>query len=144
MKKAVEVFTEFLAGQNLKMTHQRALILDVFLATEKHLTSADLYALVRHQDKSIGQATVYRTVKLLFESGVAEKVDFGHNTFMYEHKYGHAHHDHLFCEKCKKEFEVTDSRIERLQVEMARKCGFLLTGHKMVLFGVCRECREGK
>lgn len=142
MQKTIKEFTEFLSAKNLKMTSQRALILDVFWNTEKHLTPEELYGLARSRDKSIGQATVYRMLKLLVESGLAEKVDFGDNISVYEHKYGHDHHDHLFCENCKEKVEVIDKRIEKLQENLARKYGFLLTDHRMVLVGLCGKCRK--
>ncbi|MCK9239033.1 transcriptional repressor, partial [Desulfocurvus sp.] len=59
MKEPQAVFTDFLTRKNLKMTPQRRLILDVFLAEDGHLASEDLYNKVKAQDKSIGQATVY-------------------------------------------------------------------------------------
>ncbi len=143
-KAAKKVFADFIVGKNLKMSQQRELILDIFLKTETHFTPEELYNLVKRKDKSIGQATVYRMVKLLRESGVAERIYFGDNVSMYEHKYGHDHHDHLYCEKCKKKVEVIDPRIETLQEKLAEKYGFSLTDHKMVLIGLCRECRKKK
>jgi Fur family ferric uptake transcriptional regulator len=141
MKEPQAVFTEFLARKNLKMTPQRRLILDVFLGEEGHLASEDLYNKVKAQDKSIGQATVYRTLKLLSESGLAKEVHFGDGVTRYEKKYGSAHHDHILCERCGATLEVVDEHIERLQEELAKAHGFVLTGHKMYLYGICPKCR---
>jgi Fur family ferric uptake transcriptional regulator len=142
LKEARTVFTDFLSKRDLRMTPQRGLILDVFLKTESHLTSEDLFNLVRRRDKSIGQATVYRTLKLLSESGIAIEVDFGDGVARFEHKYGHDHHDHLICELCKKSIEVVDNQIEALQEKLACRHDFLLKGHKLYLFGICKECRN--
>ncbi|WP_028588393.1 Fur family transcriptional regulator [Desulfocurvus vexinensis] len=141
MKEPQAVFTEFLTRKNLKMTPQRRLILDVFLAEDGHLASEDLYNRVKAQDKSIGQATVYRTLKLLSESGLAKEVHFGDGVTRYEKKYGSAHHDHILCERCGATLEVVDEHIERLQEELAKAHGFVLTGHKMYLYGICAKCR---
>ncbi|NDV26243.1 Fur family transcriptional regulator [Desulfovibrio sp. JC010] len=143
MKSAQDIFTEYLTRQRLKMTPQRRTILEVFLAEEGHISSEELYNLVRDEDSSIGQATVYRTLKLLADSGIAKSVDFNDGVIRYEHKYGHEHHDHLVCERCGKTIEAVDNEIEHLQEELAKKYGFELTHHEMYLFGVCKEC-QGK
>lgn len=142
MKEPQAVFTEYLARKNLKMTPQRRLIVDVFLNEEGHLASEDLYAKVKEQDKSIGQATVYRTLKLLSESGLAKEVHFGDGVTRYERKYGSEHHDHIICDRCGKTLEVVDQRIEQLQEALAKSHGFVLTGHKMYLYGICDGCRR--
>jgi Fur family ferric uptake transcriptional regulator len=141
MKEPQEVFADYLARQNLKMTPQRRLILDVFLREEGHLACEDLYGRVKKADKSIGQATVYRTLKLLSESGLAKEVNFGDGVTRYERKYGSDHHDHIICETCGRNVEVVDEDIERLQEALAERHGFLLTGHKMYLYGICADCR---
>jgi Fur family ferric uptake transcriptional regulator len=142
MKEPTEILSGFLSRKNLRLTSQRSLILETFLKEEGHLTSEELYGIIKRKNKSIGSATVYRTLKLLSESGIARAVDFGDGVVRYEHKYGRAHHDHLICERCNKGIEVLDERIEALQKKLARKHGFILTGHKMYLFGLCPECRK--
>ncbi len=142
IKEAKFIFSEFLLGKNLRITNQRNIILDTFMKTEKHLTSEELYNLVKRKDKSIGQATVYRMLKLLSEADIAREVDFGDGSVRYEHKLSHAHHDHLICQQCKKNIEVVDDKIEKLQDNLAQKYGFILTGHEMYLFGICKECRK--
>jgi len=142
MKEPQGVFADYLAKKSLKMTPQRRLILDVFLRDEGHHASEELYNLVKKEDPSIGQATVYRTLKLLSESGLAKEVQFGDGVTRYERKYGSAHHDHIICEICGRTVEVVDQEIERLQERLAQSHGFELTGHKMYLYGVCGDCRK--
>lgn len=135
------MFQDYLARKRLKMTPQRRVILDVFLEEDEHLSSEELYAKVKKVDPSIGQATVYRTMKLLADAGFAGSVDFNDGVRRYEHKLGQAHHDHLICESCRKNIEVVDPEIERLQEHLARRHGFLLTHHRMYLYGLCPDCR---
>jgi Fur family ferric uptake transcriptional regulator len=118
------------------------MILNTFMKKEGHITSEELYDIVKKKDGAIGQATVYRTLKLLSESGIAREVDFGDGVVRYEHKYGHEHHDHLICNSCGKNIEVLEQRIEEMQGKMAKRHGFKLTGHKMYLYGICRDCRK--
>jgi Fur family ferric uptake transcriptional regulator len=134
-------FGRFLAAKGLKMTKQRALIFELFLKREGHLSSEELYGLVKKKDPSIGRATVYRALKLFKEADLAREVDFGEGLARYEHSSG-PHHDHLICVRCGKAIEVVDESIEELQEKLSRRHGFTLTGHKMQLFGVCPACRR--
>ncbi len=144
MKDPYAIFADFIARKSLKMTPQRRRILDVFLSEKGHVTSEELYQKVKRDHASIGQATVYRTLKLLADSGLAKAVEFGDGAVRYEIFYGQSHHDHLICEQCGVNVEVVDPAIERLQEEVARRHGFELTGHKLYLYGICPHCQEKK
>ncbi|EFL49501.1 ferric uptake regulator, Fur family [Solidesulfovibrio fructosivorans JJ]] len=135
-------FAEFIARKKLKMTPQRRRILEVFLSEEGHVTSEELYQKVKREYDGIGQATVYRTLKLLADSGLAKAVEFGDGALRYEILYGQSHHDHLICECCGINVEVVDPSIERLQEEVARRHGFKLTAHKLYLYGICPDCQK--
>ena len=132
--------TEHLNSKGLKMTPQRRVILDKFLDIEGHLSAEELYHIVRQTDPVVGQATVYRTVKLLAEAGIAKKVDFGDGVARYEPRYGVSHHDHIVCEECRRHVEFVDPDIEKLQEKQAGIHGFRLTSHRMVLYGICPDC----
>ncbi len=140
MQAAREQFFAYLAREKLKFTSQRALIFDVFWNVKDHISPEELYGHVKEKDASVGQATVYRTLKLLSDSGIAREVDFGDGVTRYEPYFGMGHHDHLICKKCGKSVEVVDERIEKLQEELAESHGFALSGHSMYLYGQCRDC----
>ena len=141
MKQALRVFTDYIALHGLKFTPQRRLIVDVFLKQSGHLSTEELYDEVRKADPSVGQATVYRTLKLFCEAGLAKEVHFGDGITRYEKTHGNAHHDHLICVACGKQVEFVDLSIEKLQEELAERHGFLLTSHHMYMYGVCSVCR---
>ncbi|QJB57458.1 Fur family transcriptional regulator [Pseudodesulfovibrio sp. zrk46] len=141
MKNPQDVFADYLADKNLKMTPQRRLILDTFLKQNAHLSSEELYAKVKKRDKSVGQATVYRTLKLLYESGLIEPLDFADGVTRYELSYGEDHHDHLICERCGKNIEILDPTIEARQEQLAQEHDFKLLRHKMYLYGICSDCQ---
>ncbi|MDR3073642.1 MAG: transcriptional repressor [Deltaproteobacteria bacterium] len=142
MKQALRKFTEYIAANGLKFTPQRRLIVAVFLRQDGHLSTEDLYDKVRKEDPSIGQATVYRTLKLFCESGLAKEVNFGDGMARYEKTIDAPHHDHLICIACGRQVEFMDNEIEALQEALAAKNGFLLTSHHMYLYGVCPACRK--
>lgn len=138
--KEREIFLEHIRKAGLRRTSQRDLILEIFLQTEDHLTSEDLYWLVQKQDPTVGQTTVYRTLKLLTEAGLARETRFGDGKTYYEHHYNHEHHDHLICTECGRVIEFFSAEIEELQDRIAADFGFRLTNHSLRMWGVCAEC----
>ena len=137
-----EVFLNHIQKRGLKRTGQRDLILDTFLRTEEHLSSEDLYRLVKKDDPSIGQTTVYRTLKLLTEAGLAREVRFGDGRTHYEHNYKHQHHDHMICSECGRIIEFFSAELEAIQDAMAAKHRFQVTQHLLRIIGICAECRR--
>jgi Fur family transcriptional regulator, ferric uptake regulator len=137
-----QIFLEHIQGAGLRRTAQRDLILDVFLRTEEHLSSEDLYWLIHQKDPEIGQTTVYRTLKLLTEAGLAREVRLGDGKTYYEHHYNHDHHDHMICTECGRVIEFFSAEIEALQDEMADKYNFKPTHHSLRILGLCGECRD--
>ncbi len=144
MEDEKQVFEHYLIKRNLRDTPQRNMILDAFLKYEGHISAEQLYDIVKKHDPSIGQATVYRVMKLFIEAGLAQEVDFGDGIIRYEHCYNHPHHDHLICKECGKTVEVMDSIIEELQKRLAESFGFELTDHELYLYGICEQCRSTK
>ncbi len=142
MEKAL--FLEHIQGAGLRKTSQRDLILEVFLSTEEHLTSEDLHNLVQKKDDSVGLTTVYRTLKLLTDAGLAREVGFGDGKTYYEHHYNHDHHDHMICTQCGKVIEFFSQDIEHLQDEMASNFGFKPTHHSLRMWGVCADCQNAQ
>jgi Fur family transcriptional regulator, ferric uptake regulator len=135
-----EILLEYVQKSGLRRTAQRDLILEVFLRTEDHLSSEDLYRHVRKEDASVGQTTVYRSLKLFTEAGLAREVRLGDGVTYYEHHYKHGHHDHLICTECGKVIEFFSAELEALQDEMAEKFKFKPTHHSLRILGLCEEC----
>ena len=102
-----------------------------------------MYGEVRQVNPRVGYATVYRTLKLLKECGLAEERHFADGQARFENVEAEHHHDHLICERCGQIVEFVQPRIEKLQEEVARRHGYLATTHKMEIYGICKECREG-
>src|ERR1700744_796552 len=135
--------SNYMAKKGLRSTAQRRLIVDTFFGAASHMTIEDLLNEVRSHDKGIGDATVYRPLKLRAECGVASESKFGDGLSRYElADDASAHHDHLICESCGKITEFEEPRIEALQDEVAAQHRFTLTSHKHEMYGICAECAE--
>ena len=140
-REEVKIFHDHIKRLGLKRTAQRDLILDVFLRTEGHVSSEDLYELVKAQDASVGFTTVYRTLKLLQEAGLARDVEFHDGRTLYEHDFKHGHHDHLICTSCGALIEFYSEVIENMQDEITRLHRFRPSHHSLRIFGTCRDCQ---
>ena len=137
-----QVLQRYMTEHGLKSTRQRSLIIDTFFEMPGHLSVEDLWTKVRALDPKVSVATVYRTMKLLNECGLAHARNFGDGQTRYEAAIGRHHHDHLICTRCGKIVEFENERIEQLQDAVARKHGFTVTSHKMELYGLCRNCQR--
>lgn len=139
---ARERLSSFIAARGLKATRQRDLIVDTFFSQSGHLSIDELLARVTARDPSIGAATVYRTMKILADAGVASARHFEGGQTRYEAAVGRHHHDHLICTSCGRIFEFENERIEELQDRVAAEHGFSVTHHKLELYGLCKACQE--
>jgi Fur family ferric uptake transcriptional regulator len=137
-----KTFREFITQKGLKSTRQRDIILDAFLSSERHMSIEDLYLKLRAKHPNIGYATVYRTLKLFAESGIAREIQFGDGQTRYEHVEEGEHHDHLVCTRCGAIAEFENETIEKLQDEVAKSHDFIIETHKLELYGICAKCRK--
>jgi Fur family ferric uptake transcriptional regulator len=135
-------FLAFMSKKGLNTTIQRRAIAAAFFDFPGHHTLEEFYQHVAAQDASIGQTTVYRTLKLLCDAGLAVESHFSDGIARYEVARPGNHHDHLICLSCGKIMEIFDQRIEKLQRELAEQRGFVLSGHAHNLYGQCADCRS--
>jgi Fur family ferric uptake transcriptional regulator len=130
--------------KGLRSTDQRRVIVEAFFRSPNHVSIEELLAQVRREDPKVGYATVYRTLKLLAECGVANERKFSDGLTRYEIADEASHHDHLICLECGTIVEFEEPRIEDLQEEVARRHGFELRSHKHEMYGVCPKCQRKK
>jgi len=133
-----------LKNKGMKYTEQRAIILQILLNLDKHLNAEEVHELVKqnYPDQNIGIATVYRTLNFLEEVELISSISFGKDGKKYEPKDKDDHHDHLICTSCGKIVEFLDEEIEKRQIDIASKNGFIIEDHTMQLYGVCNSCQQ--
>jgi Fur family ferric uptake transcriptional regulator len=105
------------------------------------VTVEDLYQIVQKKEPGIGQVTVFRTLKILADAGIANPVRFGDKTIRYELAHGSEHHDHLVCTSCGSVIEVFDENLEAIQDKLCKKHRFKPLKHRLEIFGTCKKCR---
>jgi Fur family ferric uptake transcriptional regulator len=132
------LFKEYLKTQDLMWTTQREAILNHLLAADRHLSLEDIYAALK--GRGIGKVTVFRTLKLLEECRLVEKIADSKGVSRYEVEMERPHHDHLICVACGRIIEIQWPQIEKVQEKECRKIGFTVLYHRHELFGRCKDC----
>ena len=139
-------FRELLKDKGLKVTKQKMKVLEAIASCpEEHLTAEDIFALVKVDCPDIGLATVYRTIQLLNELHLIDRVNFDDGFVRYE--IGNAaeggqkhHHHHLICMKCGKVISFQEDLLEGLEAKIADQTGFHVVNHEVKLYGFCKKC----
>jgi Fur family ferric uptake transcriptional regulator len=142
MSSEAFIFKEFLKKKNMNHSQPRETILDVFLQIDGHIEIKDLCLRVSERDELISTATVYRTMNLLVECGLARENVLAGDKRYFEKVYGREHHDHLVCTNCESIKEFNFASIEERQRLVAEKHSFEVTSHRMTLYGLCQDCRK--
>ncbi|MBA2480544.1 MAG: transcriptional repressor [Planctomycetes bacterium] len=128
--------------RGVRWTAQRQIVLETFLASGEHISVDELHHRVRQIDHSVSAATVYRTVNMLVDIGVAHKRNFGNGSATFESALTKEHHDHLVCTACGGIQEFHHDMIETLQDEVAKNHAFCLSHHRLELYGICAACQS--
>ncbi len=134
-QKRVSSLQELCIQRGMKMTDQRRVIAEVLSESDDHPDVEQVYNRSVEIDPRISIATVYRTVRLFEEAGLLDRLDFGDGRARYEQT-SDDHHDHLIDVKSGEIIEFHDEEVEALQLQVAKKLGYKLVGHRMELFGV--------
>ncbi|WP_046159885.1 Fur family transcriptional regulator [Caldanaerobacter subterraneus] len=135
---------EKLKEKGFKLTTQRRVILDVIMENKnKHLSSEEIYDLVKRKYPEIGLATVYRTLQLFEELGLVYKLNFdeGRNRYELYQEDAHQHH-HLICLKCGNVIEMEGDLLEDLEKLIEKTKNFEIVDHNAKFYGYCGNSRN--
>ena len=136
-------FRAFLREHNLPVTAQRLAIAELILGSVRHLSADEVVRELKARKVKVGTATVYRTLELLVRSGLVVERDFAEGFKRFEPARDIPHHEHLICSTCGAVREFRDERLERMTTLMAETEGYTRQGHRLVIYGLCRECQRG-
>jgi len=138
-----------LAEREYKITPQRQIILKALIDRAQgadpahHLSADQVHAIVRQTNPEVGLATVYRTLDLLAELGILQKVNFGDGRSRYEFTEARTHHHHhVVCVQCGKVVEFTDELLRSLDASIQQQLGFRILDQELTFYGYCRNCRK--
>ncbi len=126
----------------LKRTKSRSAILEVLEHSPQPLSAEAVYAELKNKDINMNLSTVYRTLEILTEKNLTEKLTItGENKALYEPSHiGHRHY--LVCLDCKKTTAVEGCPLEGYEKKLADETDFQIEGHKLDIYGYCSQCRS--
>jgi len=135
-------FREYLATQGMRLTPERAAIVEEVFSYHEHFDKEQLVVRVaqRTDGRRVSRSTVYRTLKQLEEAGLLRKVARTNDRDVYEHDYGYPRHDHLICKKCGDLIEFQQPDLSKLLEEIALRHGFRMETHRLEVYGMCKTC----
>lgn len=145
MESKIERIKQQLQSQGYKLTPQREATVIVLLEhQEDHLSAEDVFMLVRDKAPEIGLATVYRTLELLSEIHVVEKMNFGDGVARYDlrNEHNRHHHHHLICMKCGAVDEIMEDWLGALEERLAQSFNFQVIDHRLDFMGICHRCDD--
>lgn len=139
-------FKEMLRKKGLKVTSQRMLVLKTMAGHPgEHLTAEEIFDMARQSCPEIGLATVYRTLQVLVDLHLIDKISFDDGFTRYElsRELGSEehHHHHAICIGCKTVFSLEEDLLDVLEQSLLERLGFAVTDHEVKLYGYCKACR---
>ncbi len=137
-----KVFRSFLKERGQKLTKEREAILKKIFSFHGHFEPETLYLQIRKSGLKASRASVYRTLNLLYECGLIERVRKTEHGTIYEHTYGHEHHDHMLCVCCGKVIEFYSEDLEKIQEDLCKQQNFEGTNHSLEIRGYCKKCQK--
>lgn len=141
-KLAEERFESFLTGHGLKLTPERRAILREFYGIHEHIEADELLFHLRRNKVRVSRATIYRTLDLLVQAGLARRIRLGKDHSHYEHILGREAHEHMICLGCDRIIEWLDPDLSQLVFRNCDRQDFSPARHSLQVFGYCRKCRD--
>ena len=140
-QSAEEKFREFLEIRGEKLTSPRRALIRHIFSSHKHFDADELVAELHKSESNVSRSTVYRTLRLLVESGLLREFRLA-NRAVYEHDFGYPSHDHIHCTQCDAIVEFRNEEIRKIRELVAVEHGFRAEAHRLVIEGVCRDCQR--
>jgi len=137
-----KIFKNFLVEKGLKLTRERMAVMTEIFAYHGHFEPEHLYLRIKGSGIKASRASVYRTLNLLVESGLVERISRTEKSNIYEHTFGHKHHDHMICTACGEIIEFYSERLEDVQNMICTENDFHGTSHILEIRGQCGKCRK--
>ena len=131
---------ELLSDAGVRPTRQRVRVLDELMSERDDVTAQQLHDRLRSRGEKLGLATVYRTLGLLAEAGVIDALSHRPGELCYR-LCGPGHHHHLVCSTCHRVVELADCELDPWLERISEAHGFVTTGHRLEVSGLCAACR---
>lgn len=138
-----------LLGKVSRLTGPRKAIIRFMRESNKHLSAKDIYAALHPTIPGLGLSTIYRTLDLLYRTGVVTKISIGDGQSRYEYRPPdkEGHHHHLICIQCGIIINYNDfmqeelSLVQKTEEKLSQKYNFIIHDHNIEYLGICENCQ---
>jgi Fur family ferric uptake transcriptional regulator len=137
----VEQFKDFLGSRGFKSTREREIILKELESRKDHFNAEKLYSVLNRKGTKVSRPTIYRTLKLLEQFHLIERLDIKKNCFYYEPTH-QKNHGHLICKQCGRITDFHCESLESLKSEAAKGKDFKSDNISVHVFGICGNCQK--
>jgi Fur family ferric uptake transcriptional regulator len=144
MKRAEKFFVQYLRDNNLKVTKERLMLLEELFGSSGHLDADSLLFQLRSQGRHVSRATIYRTLDLLVQCGLARKSRLGREHYVYEKVTPGKRHDHMVCTGCGRIIEFYDTDLDERQRQVCLEHNFRPSFYSLQIQGLCQECQRAE
>ncbi|MCA9952068.1 MAG: transcriptional repressor [Anaerolineales bacterium] len=129
-----------LRARRFRITPQREMVVEALFSSEQHKTAEDVFALVQMRTTAVNIATIYRTLDMLVEQGIASRTDLGGQMIYTPREHGP--HIHLVCHHCSVIVDADAGVLAALDAQLQREYNFRADLGHISLFGVCAGCQD--
>lgn len=144
MESRIDRIKKQLHGASYKLTPQREATVLVLLEHEAdHLSAEDVFLLVKEKSPEIGLATVYRTLELLTDLKIVDKINFGDGVSRFDLRQEGAtrFHHHLICIECGTVDEIQEDLLGEVEKFVEKRWDFKIKDHWLTFHGICHRCK---
>lgn len=140
-RRELNEFETFLKRKGLHLTQPRLKIAEAVFHRKGHFTAEDLANELIHGGQGIGRGTVYRTLTLLRQAGLAKERSFSPRIRHFEAHTGVCEHEHMICTECGRIVEFKDEHLSDLAAKLSKRQAFSLAYYDFKIYGRCSNCR---
>ncbi len=141
----LERFREYLRSRGMRNTDQRRVLVEYVFSQHDHFDADALLEKLppKGDPNYVSRPTVYRTLAEFVDAGLLRKFELNGRA-VYEHDHGYPQHDHLYCQGCTRLIEFQSDELLTLRDEVAQRHHFRVAGHRLIITGLCEQCRKAK
>ena len=132
-----------LVAEGVAITPRRGKLLEVLVASERHLNVNDIHQEVKRSFPGTSLATVYNTIELLKETGQVLEIEFSGVANRYDGRRPQAH-PHLVCTQCEKIEDLDSIEPDGSLDDISRATGYQVVSQRTDYYGVCPKCQGSK
>ena len=142
--EAQKLFVDYLKQNDLKNTPERMVILQEVMQLDKHFEAENLFEHIKTMNIKVSRASIYRTLDLLVQCGLVNKINFDNSCFYYESTMNKSSHDHFICKECGKIIEFYYPELENIHKKLIEKFELNISEYSHQIYGTCKDCKQQK